>query len=158
MSMAPSSRPASRRSLWASLDRARLWRRSLLPVSLLLQCFAPLARHVILVMLGEHGVRHKGSSRLDASLGANALPFAKQVWHDTAVANRNVLVAIGHLKTELQIVAALQAADLHHAAEANARAYRGLFLGDVGRRIEKHDRLPHGVEHQRHREGQHAET
>src|SRR5712692_6445452 len=126
MAMAPSSRPASRRSLWTCLDRDRVWRCGLLPVSLLLQGFDHLPRHVILVMLGEHGIRHKGSSRLDASLGDNALPFAKQVGHDAAVADRNVLVAIGHLKTELQIVAALQAADLHHAAEANARACRGL--------------------------------
>src|ERR1700730_4967297 len=116
MSMAPSSRPASRRSLWTWLDRDRVWRRGLLPVSLLLQGFDHLARHVILVMLGEHGVGHKGAPRLDASLGDDALPFAKQVGHDAVVADRNVLVAIGHLEAELKIVAALQSADLPHSA------------------------------------------
>src|SRR5260370_9449775 len=128
MSMAPSSRPACRRSLWTCLDRDRVWRRGLLPVSLLLQGFDHLARHVILVMLGEHGVRHKGASRLDASLGDHALPFAKQVGHDAVVADWNVLVAIGHLKAKLQIVPAHKAAALHHASEANAGPCRGLFL------------------------------
>src|SRR5712671_4035626 len=86
IAMAPSSRPASRRSLWTCLDGDWVWRRGLLPVSLLLQGFDHLPRHVILVMLGEHGIRHKGSPRLDVSLGDNALPFAKQVGHDAAVA------------------------------------------------------------------------
>src|ERR1700722_422008 len=134
------------------------WRRGFLPVTLFLQGLDDLARHVILVVLGEHGVGRKGAPRLDMALGDHALPFAEQVGHDAAVADQNVLVAVGHLEAELQIVAALQAAHLHHAAEAHALAWRGLVLGDIGRRIEEHDRVAQRTEHQRYREGEHAET
>src|ERR1700690_251107 len=101
MSMAPGS---SR----ALPDR----RRGLLPVPLLLQGLDNLARHVILVVLGEHGVGLEQAARLDIALGDDALPLAEQVGHNALEADRNVLVAVGDLKADLQIVAALQAAHL----------------------------------------------
>ena len=92
-------------------------------------------------MLGENGLGREAAARLQMTLGDDPLPFAEQVGHDSPVIDRNVLVAVGHLEADLQIVAALQAAHLHHAAKANALSGSGLVLGDVGRRIEKHNRF-----------------
>src|SRR5664279_1390289 len=166
MAMAPSSRLKSLlksllnlKSLGAALDGDGLWRRrGLLPVSLLLQGLDNFPRHVILVVLGEHGLGLEGAAGLDMALGDHALPLADQVGHDTLVADRDVLVAVGHLEADLQIVAALKAAHLHHAAEANALSRSRLVVGDIGRRIEKHDRFLERGEHQRHRDGEHAQT
>src|ERR1041385_4113062 len=155
MARAPGS---CRPSLCAALDGHDPGSRSLLPVSLLFQGFDHLARHVILIMPGEHGFGLERAAGLDVSLGDDALPLAEQVGHDAYVADRNVLVAVGHLEADLQIVATLEATRLHHAAEANALSRHGLVIGYVGRRIEEHDRLAQRAEYQRNRKGQHAEA
>src|SRR4051794_35517356 len=151
MAMAPGS-------LCAALDGHKLGRRTLLPVSLLFQGFDHLARHVILIVPGEHGLGPERAARLDMSLGDHALPFAEQIRHDAYVADRNILVAVGDFETNLQIVATLEATHLDHAAKTNALSRRGLVVGYVGRRIEKYDRLAQRAEYQRNRKGQHAET
>src|SRR4051812_30545388 len=98
MAMAPGSR---RGSLCAALDGHNCWRRGFLPVSLFLQGFDHLAWHVILIMLGEHGLGPERAARLDMPLGYHALPLAEQVGHDPHVADRNVLVAVGHREADL---------------------------------------------------------
>src|SRR3981081_600605 len=131
MAMAPGSRL---NSLGAALDGHCLWRRGgLLPVSLLFQGFDDFPRHVILVVLGEHGVGLESAAGLDVSFGDDALPFAEQVGHDTLITDRNILVAVGHRKADLKIVAALKATHLHQAAKANALSWSRLAVGDVGR-------------------------
>src|SRR5450631_856465 len=147
--------PCSLRALFGG-DRVR--RRRLLPVALLLQRLDDFPRHVVLVMLGEHGIGLEQAIRLDMALGDDALPLTKQVGHDSPVVDGNILVAVSHLETDLQIVAALQAAHLHHAAQTNALSRRSLVVGDVGRRIEEDDRFTQRTEYQRNRDGQHAEA
>src|SRR5947209_12475970 len=115
-------------SLGALPDRAPIRRRGLLPVSLFLQGLDDLARHVVLVMLGQHRVGDEGAAGIDMAFGDHPLAFAEQVRHDTLVADRNVLAAVGNLETHLQIVAARRAPGLDHAAEPNAAAGRGLVL------------------------------
>ena len=52
-------------------------------MTLFLQGLDDLARHVIFVVLSEHGFGLEGPTRLDVALGDDALPFAEQVGRDT---------------------------------------------------------------------------
>ena len=68
-----------------------------------------------------------------------------------------MLLAVGDVEADCEILAARDAAFLHQPAETDARARRDLLLDHVGRRIEEDDRILERDEHERDRERQHAE-
>ena len=113
-----------------------------LPVPLLLEAVGDLARHVVLVVLGEHAVGLEGAGLVERAFGHHALPFAEQIGQQALIRDRDGVAAVGHREADLQVVAARDAAFLHQAAEADARARRDLLLDHVGRRIEEDDRSP----------------
>ena len=128
-----------------------------LPVSLLLETVGDLARHVILVVLGEHAVGLEGAGLIERAFGHHALPFAEQIGQQALIRDRDGVAAVGHGKADLQVLAAGDAAFLHQPAETNARAGRDLLLDHVGRRIEEDDRILQRGQHQPDREHQHGE-
>src|SRR5215510_4953899 len=143
--------------------RPALWRGAefpfvvVLPVTLLLQSVGDVLRHIGLVVLSEHAVGPKGTSRIEGAFGDHALPFAEKIRQQTLISDRNRTLAVGHLKTDGKAVAAPNAALLHEAANADARARFDVFFHHVGRRIEEDDGLLERAEHQSHREREHAE-
>ena len=82
---------------------------ALFPVALLLQRVGDFLRHVVLVVLGQHGVGLEPAAGLERAFGDHALPFAEQVRQDALIADRDSAVAVGHLEAHREIVAALQA-------------------------------------------------
>ena len=69
-------------------SRCRRGVRAFLPDALLLQRLDHFARHVALVVLGEHGVGGEAPSAADHALGDDALPFAEEVGKDAAIGDR----------------------------------------------------------------------
>src|SRR5512133_1865243 len=71
--------------------RPALWRGAefpfvvVLPVTLLLQSVGDVLRHIGLVVLGEHAVGPKGTSRIEGAFGDHALPFAQKIRQQTLI-------------------------------------------------------------------------
>src|SRR6516225_8172743 len=128
-----------------------------LPVALLLQSIGDVLRHVGLVVLGEHAVGPKCTSRIEGAFGDHALPFAEKIRQQALIGDRDRTLAVGHLETYGQAVAAPNAALLHEATDADARSRLDMFFDHVGRRIEEDDGLLERAEHQSHREREHTE-
>src|SRR6516225_5215658 len=129
----------------------------LLPVTLLLQSIGDVLRHIGLVVLGEHAVGPKCTSRIEGAFGDHALPFAEEIRQQALIGDRDCTLAVGHLETDGKAVTAPNAALLHQAANADTRPRFDVFFNHVGRRIEEDDGLPERTEHQSHRERDHAE-
>ncbi len=70
----------------------------------------------------------------------------------------NRLIAVGHLETNRQGIAARHAAGRHQAAEADTGAGQDMLLDDIAGRIEEHDGILQGAEHQQHRNRKDTET
>src|SRR5262249_39505499 len=65
--------------------------------------------------------------------------------------------AVGDGKAHRKILPAYDAAFLYQTTEAKPRARLEVLLGQIGRRIEKHDRILERTQHQAHGEREHAE-
>src|SRR5262249_44059752 len=128
-----------------------------LPVALLLQSVGDVLGHIGLVVLGEHAVGPKYTSRIEGAFGDHALPFAEKIRQQALIGDWDRTLAVGHLETDGKAVAAQNAALLHEAADANTRPRFDVFFDHVGRRIEEDDGLLERAEHQSHRERDHAE-
>ena len=128
-----------------------------LPMPRLFQRVGDLLRHVGLIVFGEDRVGGEQSGTVQRAFGDDALPFPEQVGQHALIGDRYLAVAVGDVETDFQIVAAHQASGLHQAAEPHAGAGGDALLRDVARRIEEHDGIAKRVEHQRHRNGEHAE-
>ena len=109
-------------------------------------------------MFGEDGVGVEHADAVERPFGDHPLPFAKQVGQHALIGDRQFTLAVGHLETNFQIVAAHQAARLHQSAEPDARAGGDVLLGDIARRIEEHNGIAQRPEHQRDRNRQHRKT
>jgi len=73
-------------------------------------------------MLGENGIGIERAAAVQRALGNDALPFPEQIGQHALVAHRELVVAVGDFETDVQIVAANDAAVFHQAAEPDARA------------------------------------
>ncbi len=128
-----------------------------LPVALLLQGIGDVLRHVGLVVLGEHGVGAEHARRIERAFGDDALPLAEQIRQDALVGDRQRRAAVGDGEGHREIVAALQRALLHQAAEAETLAGTEMLLGDHRRRREEHDGIAQRVQHQARGDREHDE-
>jgi hypothetical protein len=103
-------------------------------------------------------IRLERAPRVERTFRHDALPFAEQVRQHALIADGNVPLAVGHFEPHRKIIAVHQRAVLDQPAKPDSRPPPDVLLHDVARRIEEHDRIAKRVEHQRSRDGQHAEA
>src|SRR5262249_52214545 len=128
-----------------------------LPMTLLLQGVSDVLRHISLVVFGEYAIGAEDPAWVESTLGNHALPFAEKIRQKAAVGHRHGTLAVSHLKTNSEPIAAQNAALLHQAADAQARPGFDLLFHQLGWRIEEDDGVFERAEHQRHREREDAE-
>jgi len=86
-------------------------------VALLLKAVGDFLGHVILVVLGKHGVGIEDAGRIERALGHYALPFPEQIRQETLVSDGDRMIAVGELEMDLQIITPLDAARGDKAAD-----------------------------------------
>ncbi len=114
-------------------------------MALLLQRVGDLARHIGLVMLGEHGIGAEPARPLEHAFGDNALPFAEEIGQQAGIADHCPGLAICHGEADALVGTTLDRTGLDQAAEAQACAGREALLDDLGRAIEEDDRIPQRI-------------
>src|SRR5688572_11697717 len=72
----------------ATASPLRLRALSALPMALLLQRVGDFARHVALVVAGQHGVGLEHARRIEHALGHHALTLAEQIGQNAAIRDR----------------------------------------------------------------------
>ena len=75
-----------------------------------LQRVGHLLGHVILIMLGEHGIGLENAAAIERPFRHHALPFAEQVGQDALIRHGYRVVAVSDLEFDFETVAALQTA------------------------------------------------
>jgi hypothetical protein len=123
----------------------------------LFQRVGDLFRHVGLVVLGEDRIGVELAGAVQCAFGDHALALPEQIRQHALIGDHDVAIAVGHIEADFQIVAARDTSRLDQAAEADARPGRNVLLRHVARRIEEHDRIAKGVEHEANRNGEHAQ-
>ena len=109
------------------------------------------------VVFGKDGVGVELSGAVERAFGDHALALAEQIRQYALIGDRDIAIAVGHVEADFQILAAGDTSGLDQAANADAGAGRDMFLRHVARRVEEHDRIAQRVEHERNRNGKHAE-
>src|SRR5919107_707871 len=128
-----------------------------LPVTLLLQRVGDLAWHVGLVVLGQHRVGLEHARPIKHAFGDHALSFPEQVRQEAPVLHAHGPVRVHDLEGDILTQRAADAAFLDEAAEAEPGARLDALLGYRRGRVEEHDAVAHGVEHQPEGDREHAE-
>src|ERR1700689_360038 len=70
------------------------------PEALLLQRVRKVPRHVVLVVLGQHGVGPEHAGGVERALGDDALTFAKQIGENSLVGNRQRGAVVADLEAD----------------------------------------------------------
>ena len=119
-----------------------------LPDALLLEGLGDFGGHVVLVVLGEHGVGKEAAGGIELAFGHHALALAEEIGKDAGVADGNGLGGVGDGERHGQSLAALQAAVGDEAAEADALAGRDLLFRHLLGRVKEHDGVAQRKQHE----------
>ncbi len=107
--------------------------------AVLLQRTRHLRRHVLLVVLGEHFVRDEHPVRAHAAVGDDALALTEQIGQHARVFHLQLILEVGDHEVHVETAGLpMEAALLHHAAEAEALARLHFAGGDLGGVEEEH--------------------
>src|SRR5882724_4615040 len=104
----------------------------LLPMPLFLERVSDFLGHVFLVVLGQHAVSLEHAGAVECTFGHDPLAFTEEVWQQSLIGDPNCVLAVGHVKTDLEIVATLDAAFLDEATEPDARTSGDMLFCYVG--------------------------
>ncbi len=99
---------------------------------LLLERVSDLLGHVLLVVLGQHAVSLEHAGAVERTCGHDALAFTEEVWQQALIGDPNGAFAVGHVKTDLEIVATLDAAFFDEAAKPDAGTSGDMLFSHVG--------------------------
>ena len=117
---------------------------------MLLEGLGDLGGHVVLVVLGEHGVGEEAAGSVELAFGDHALALAEEVGEDAGVADGDGLDGVGDGELDGRAGAALEAALGDEAAEADALAGRDVLLRHLLGRVEEDDGVAQRDGHQQH--------
>ncbi len=112
---------------------------AVVPDALLLEGLGDFGGHVVLVVLGKHGVGNKSAGGIELALGHHALALAEEIGKDARVADGNGFGRVGDGERHGQSLAALQTALGDEAAETDALAGRDLLFHDILGRVKEDD-------------------
>jgi hypothetical protein len=123
-----------------------------LPVALLLQSIGHFLGHIPLVMFRQNRIGLERAGDVESTLCDRSLTLPEQVGQLAAIGNRYLAASVRQREMDGKVIAAREAALLHQSADAHALPRRNVLLDEIGRRIEEHNRVPEGKEHEPHRE------